>query len=370
MGPLRADLLKKELNIFTFKDLLEHFPYRHIDKTEIKRIRDIGPATDFIQVSGILSAYQITGEGRSKRLVAELRDASGTLELTWFQGINWVQKTLEAGKEYLVFGKPGFFMGKPQITHPEIELRKPENTAGKQFLEPIYPATEKLKSRGLNGRSIGKLVFSLFSVISERDIQENLPQPICEKLNLMGRWDAFRHIHFPSSPQMFEKALYRLKFEELFITQVRLGMIRSNRHRFSRGIIFPTVGRYFNDFYEKYLPFPLTGAQKRVLKEIRQDTARGRQMNRLLQGDVGSGKTIVALMAMLIAADNGFQSCLMAPTEILAQQHLRSIRDLLQDMPIEVRLLTGSVKSAERKKIIASTGIRRSKDPGRHARAD
>ena len=347
--------MKKELNIFTFKDLLEHFPYRHIDKTEVKRIRDITHATDFIQVSGILSAYHITGEGRAKRLVAELRDATGILELTWFQGINWVQKSLEAGKEYLVFGKPGFFMGKPQITHPEIELKKPANTEGKKFLEPIYPATEKLKARGLNGRNIGRLVFSLFSVITERDIPENLPQPIRDKLNLMGRWDAYRHIHFPSSSQMFEKALHRLKFEEFFIAQVRLGMIRSSRHRFSRGIVFGSVGRYFNDFYEKYLPFPLTGAQKRVLKEIRQDTARGRQMNRLLQGDVGSGKTIVALMSMLIAADNGYQSCLMAPTEILAQQHLRSISELLQDMPIEVKLLTGSVKSAARKKIISAT---------------
>lgn len=356
MGPLRADLLKKELNIFTFNDLLEHFPYRHIDKTEVKKIHNINQSVDYIQVSGILTSYHITGEGRAKRLIAELKDGTGMLELTWFQGIAYVQKSLEIGKEYLVFGKPGFFMGRPQITHPEIELKKPANTDGKAFLEPIYPATEKLKSRGLNGRNLGKLVFGLFSVLTEKDIPENLPQPIRQNLNLMSRWEAFRHIHFPSSIQMFERALYRLKFEEFFIAQVRMGMVRSNRHRFSHGIVFGSVGKYFNDFYERYLPFPLTGAQKRVIKEIRQDTARGRQMNRLLQGDVGSGKTIVALMSMLIAADNGYQSCLMAPTEILAQQHLRSIRDLLQDLPLEVRLLTGSVKSAERKKIIAATG--------------
>ncbi len=352
---MRADLLKKELNIFTFKDLLEHFPYRHIDKTEVKKIKDISPQTDFIQVAGTLTSYHITGTGRARRLVAELRDQTGTLELTWFQGISYIQKALESGKEYLVFGKPGFFMGKPQITHPEIELKKSANEEGKQFLEPIYPATEKLKARGLNGRNIGKLVFSLFSVISEKDIPEILPQPLKDNLNLIGRWEAFRHIHFPSSVPMFEKALYRLKFEEFFIAQVRLGMIRANRHRFSKGIVFESVGKNFNDFYGKHLPFALTGAQKRVLKEIRQDTARGRQMNRLLQGDVGSGKTIVALMAMLIAADNGFQSCLMAPTEILAQQHLRSLEDLLKEMSLKVKLLTGSIKSAARRKIIAET---------------
>lgn len=352
---MRADILKKELNIFSFKDLLEHFPYRHLDRTQVKKIKDIHFGTDFIQVSGKLMHVETVGAGRAKRLVAELRDNSGSLELTWFQGINWISKSLEVGKEYLVFGKPGFFMGKPQITHPEIELLKTETADGKSFLEPIYPATEKLKAKGLNGRNIGKLVFNLFALLNEKDLPEFLPEPLMKELNLMGRWEAFRHIHFPTTPQMHEGAVYRLKFEEFFIAQVRLGMLRSNRHRYSKGIIFPSVGKLFNDFYEKYLPFSLTGAQKRVLKEIRNDTAKGRQMNRLLQGDVGSGKTIVALMSMLMAIDNGYQTCMMAPTEILSQQHYESISKLVSGLPITVKLLTGSVKGAERKKILAET---------------
>jgi ATP-dependent DNA helicase RecG len=346
-------MLKKELQIFTFRDLLEHFPLRHIDKTEVKLIRDITYQTDFIQVAGRLTSFHITGTGRGRRLVGELQDSSGVLELTWFQGVNWISKSLEVGREYLVFGKPGFFLGKPQITHPEVELYTPEKAEGKGFLEPIYPATEKLKTKGLNGRNIGKLMFNLFTVITEKDLPENLPQHLISSLKLASRWDAYKGIHFPAGKEDYDRAVYRLKFEEFFLAQLRLGLIRSNRHRFSKGIVFSSVGLLFNTFYEKYLPFTLTGAQKRVLKEIRQDTARGRQMNRLLQGDVGSGKTIVALMSMLIAADNGFQSCMMAPTEILAQQHLAGITDLLREMPIRVRLLTGSVKAKERKKILA-----------------
>jgi ATP-dependent DNA helicase RecG len=353
VGPVRGDMLRKELQIFSFGDLLEHFPYRHVDKTEVKQIRDISYNTDFIQVAGKLTAFHVTGSGRGRRLVGELQDRSGILELTWFQGVNWISKSLEIGREYLVFGKPGFFLGKPQITHPEIELFTPDKAGGKSFLEPIYPTTEKLKTRGLNGRNIGKLVFNLFSVITAKEIPENLPEEIISQYKLMGRWDAYRSIHFPVTKEDQQRAVYRLKFEEFFLAQLRLGMIRSNRHRYSKGIVFSTVGELFNNFYEKYLPFQLTGAQKRVLKEIRQDTARGRQMNRLLQGDVGSGKTIVALMSMLIAADNGYQSCMMAPTEILAQQHYAGLSELLKDMPVKVRLLTGSVKAAERRKILA-----------------
>jgi ATP-dependent DNA helicase RecG len=346
-------MLKKELLIFTFKDLLEHFPLRHIDKTEVKLIRDITYQTDFIQVAGKLTAFHITGTGRGRRLVGELQDSSGVLELTWFQGVSWISRSLEVGREYLVFGKPGFFLGKPQITHPEVELYTPEKAGGKGFLEPIYPATEKLKTKGLNGRNIGKLMFNLFSVLSEKDLPENLPQHLINALKLTSRWQAYKGIHFPGGKEDFDRAVYRIKFEEFFLAQLRLAMIRSNRQRYSKGIVFSSVGVLFNGFYEKYLPFSLTGAQKRVLKEIRQDTAHGRQMNRLLQGDVGSGKTIVALMTMLIAADNGFQSCMMAPTEILAQQHLTGITELLKEMPVEVRLLTGSVKTKERKKILA-----------------
>lgn len=355
MGPVRGDMLRKELQIHTFQDLLEHFPYRHVDKTEVKLISDIQFKPDYIQVSGTLLHYEIVGLGRGKRLVAEIRDNSGVLELTWFQGITWVEKMLEKGREYLVFGKPGFFMGKPQMTHPEIERYTPEKGSGKSFLEPIYPTTEKLKARGLNGRSLAKLTFNLFSVLTQKDIIEILPDYLIKDLDLMSRWNAFRHIHFPSGKTEFEAAQQRIKFEEFFLAQLRLGMIRSSRHRFSRGIVFAKVGEQFNTFYEKHLPFQLTGAQKRVLKEIRQDTAGGRQMNRLLQGDVGSGKTIVALMSMLIASGNGYQSCMMAPTEILSQQHFEGISKLVKDLPICVRLLTGSVKAKQRRKILEET---------------
>ena len=349
-------MLRKELNIFTFRDMLEHFPYRHIDKTRVNKIRDIAYQTDFIQVAGKITNFHITGHGRARRLVAELQDDTGVLELTWFQGVNWISKTLETGKQYLVFGKPGFFMGKPQITHPEMEVLTPEKLGGKSFLEPIYPTTEKLKAKGLNGRNIGKLVANLFQVIPSEEIEENLPEPLRKKLRLVGRWDAYKQIHFPADQAGHQEAVRRVKFEEFFLAQVRLGMIRANRHRYSRGIVFEKVGKLFNEFYENNLPFELTGAQKRVFKEIRTDTARGRQMNRLLQGDVGSGKTIVALMAMLLAADNGYQSCMMAPTEILAQQHYEGITRLVEGLGVEVRLLTGSVKSASRKKILEEIG--------------
>jgi ATP-dependent DNA helicase RecG len=352
VGPFRADLLKKELGIFTFGQLLDLFPYRHVDKTSIRFISDITPQTEYILLSGTISGIEITGEKRSKRLTALLTDKTGTLELTWFQGINWIHKSIIPGSNYLVYGKPGFFMGKPQITHPELDPVQTESTETRNFMEPVYPSTEKLKARGLTGRSIGKLTFNLFSILSEKEIPEILPEAIVGNENFPSRWDAYRNIHFPVSPEAYDRALKRLKFEEFFIAQVRLGLLKSSRHRFSRGFIFEKVGILFNDFYKHHLPFSLTGAQKRVLKEIRKDTGSGRQMNRLLQGDVGSGKTIVALMSMLIAADNGFQSCLMAPTEILAQQHFQSLSTLLKDLPVNVQVLTGSTKTAKRRKIL------------------
>jgi len=342
-------MLKKELGIFTFSDLLNLFPYRHVDKTRVSLIRDIYPNTEYIQVAGKIISSEILGEKRGRRLVAQIRDSSGILELTWFQGIPWIQKSLKPGNDYLVFGRVSFFLGKPQITHPEMELLTQEKSDPKQHLEPIYPSTEKLKAKGLTGRAIGKLTMQLFSMIRERDLPENLPDELLNKLKLGSRFLSYRDVHFPADPQKYDEALKRLKFEELFLAQLRLGMIRARRHRFSAGFIFGQVGVLFNSFYKEHLPFDLTGAQKRVLKEIRQDVGRGRQMNRLLQGDVGSGKTIVAVLCMLLAADNGFQSCLMAPTEILAQQHFESISDLLKDMPVSVRLLTGSTKKAGRK---------------------
>lgn len=307
---------------------------------------------DFVQVRGKLLSFEVVGQYKGKRLQAVLQDGTGTLELTWFQGIPWVQKRLQEGGDYLVFGKLSFFMSKPQLVHPDLDVYTPDKGEGKQGWEPVYPTTEKLKAKGLNGRSLGKLTAALLPQVHPADLPENLPDWLRNELQLPSRYDAYRMIHFPASQEEYDSALRRLKFEELFFAQLRMGMIKSNRHRFSKGVVFEKVGDLFNTFYNEHLPFELTNAQKRVVKEIRQDTARGVQMNRLLQGDVGSGKTIVALLSMLLAADNGFQSCLMAPTEILAQQHYNSISRLLSDMPVRVELLTGSVKKAERKKIL------------------
>lgn len=334
--------------------MLEHFPIRHIDKTKISRIADIHPDTEYIQVVGKLLFFETIGENRAKRLVAQLRDGSGSLELAWFQGISWVQKNLTLGVDYLVFGKVGFFNGKPQIVHPEIEAFVPAVAGAKTHLEPVYPSTEKLKARGFSGRQIGKLTQQLVAQVQPKDIAENLPQALIERLQLLPRFQAVRATHFPTSIQEYEKAIFRLKFEEFFIAQVRLNLVRLQRHKSSRGVVFEKVGDLFNDFYNHHLPFQLTGAQKRVLKEIRTDTARGHQMNRLLQGDVGSGKTIVALLSMLLAADNGYQSCLMAPTEILAQQHYTGLSSLLKDMPVTIEILTGSTKAKKRREILAA----------------
>lgn len=346
-------MLKRELQIFTFEDLLNHFPLRHLDRTSIQLIGQINPVMDHVQVRGVVISMETLGERRAKRLVVYLRDKTGIIELIWFQGITWVEKLITVGQEYLAFGKLGFFLGKPQLNHPEIESVKETNAAGKSYLEPIYPVTEKLKVRGLNGRAIGKLMEQLFLVLEEKEVTEFMPVSLLQKHNYISRYKAYLHLHFPPTLAHHQVALERMKYEELFVAQMRLGMLRSTRHRFSRGITFAQVGETFNTFYHEHLPFELTNAQKRVLKEIRQDTGTGRQMNRLLQGDVGSGKTIVALMSMLIAVDNGFQSCIMAPTEILARQHAEQFALLLAPLGIEVGLLTGSTKTAERRTILA-----------------
>ena len=351
-GPQRADLLKKELAIFSFRDLLYHFPYRHVDKTRIIKIIDINAVTDYAQVQGRLTYFETLGERSGKRLVAYLKDDTGTIELTWFKGLTWMEKFLKQDEQYIAFGKISFFMGKPQILHPELEAVTSVVNGAKNYLEPVYPATEKLKARKLGGRQIGKLTEALFSLLSVKDIPENLPASLIARLKLMPRFEAFKQIHLPSSTEMYDQAVRRLKFEELFVTQLRLAMVRSERHRKSKGVVFEKVGVLFNSFYGEHLPFELTGAQKRVLKEIRQDTASQHQMNRLLQGDVGSGKTIVALMSMLLAVDNGYQACLMAPTEILAQQHFATLRELLKHLPVDIQLLTGSTPAKERKKIM------------------
>ncbi len=353
VGPLRADLLKKELSIFTFGDLLNHFPFRYIDRTKLNAIGDITPAADFAQVAGVLISYEVVGQRQGKRLVAQLKDKTGIIELTWFQGHNWVQKQLETGQSYLAFGRISFFNGMPQIVHPDFEVLSPEKPLEKSFLEPVYSTTEKLKSKGLGTRQLAKLTFQLLGMIREKDMEENLPESILNQVGFISRFKAYNQAHFPQNISEYENAVRRLKFEELFIVQMRMNLLRSSRHRYSQGVLFAKVGDLFNEFYSKHLPFELTNAQKRVIKEIRTDTAKGRQMNRLLQGDVGSGKTIVAVLIMLLAADNGFQSCMMAPTEILAQQHYQTVSTLLQRMNVPVRLLTGSTKTAERKKILS-----------------
>ncbi|HET9430886.1 MAG TPA: ATP-dependent DNA helicase RecG, partial [Chitinophagaceae bacterium] len=352
VGPQRAELLRKELNIFTFEDLLNHFPYRHIDKTKIDLIRDISAQLEYVQVAATLISFEVVGQKAGRRLVAQVKDQTGSLELTWFQGVSWIQKSLQKGQTYLIYGRLSFFQGLPQIIHPEMELLSEGKKEAKNFLEPIYPTTEKLKVRGMGGRQIGKLTQVLIAMLREKDVPENLPDSLLDQLKLLPRLSAYRNIHFPPGIKEYSDAVKRLKFEELFLAQLRLAMIRSERHRYSQGVIFDKVGEYFLTFFKEYLPFDLTAAQKRVIREIRTDTGRGRQMNRLLQGDVGSGKTIVAVLIMLLAIDNGYQACLMAPTEILARQHFDTITSLLEELNISVDLLTGSARSARRKKII------------------
>jgi ATP-dependent DNA helicase RecG len=352
VGPSKAELIKKELGVFTFGDLLELFPYRHIDRTQITKIKDINYATDFVQVAGKITQLEQLGDKRSRRLVAYLHDGTGEIELIWFQGITWIEKSLSIGVSYLVYGKAGFFNNQPQIAHPETELITSEKTSSKNVLEPIYPSTEKLRLRGLGGKQLALLTNHLFTLLSPKDLQENLPDEIINKYVLMPRYRAFQAIHFPTSVEEYQAAIRRLKFEELFIAQLRLGLMRFGRHSFSKGSVFDKVGELFTDFYQNHMPYELTGAQKKVLKEIRKDTGSGKQMNRLLQGDVGSGKTMVALLCMLIAAGNGYQSCLMAPTEILARQHLASISTLVKPIKISIKLLTGSTPNKIKKEIL------------------
>lgn len=354
VGPLRADLLKKELGIFTYEDLLNHFPFRHIDRTSVSAIAALKQEADFAQVAGVVLQVEILGQRAGKRLVAQFKDKTGIMELTWFKGINWIQKTIIPGQSYLVYGRLGFFNGRPQFVHPEVERIDAAQPIEKNYLEPVYSTTEKLKARGLGGRQLAKLTQALITQLSPAILPEIFSLSLAKELGLMGRLEAYQQIHFPFNAEKANQALKRLKFEEFFIAQLRIQLVRAQRHHQSAGVVFEKVGDAFNRYYSTCLPFELTGAQKRVLKEIRTDTAKGRQMNRLLQGDVGSGKTIVALLAMLLAVDNGYQACIMAPTEILAQQHFASIQASLSTIGLSVALLTGSTKTAERKKLLAA----------------
>jgi ATP-dependent DNA helicase RecG len=350
VGTARADVLKKELAVKNFEDLLQHFPFRHIDRTRYYKIKDIQQDLPYVQVIARLTHKELLGEKHTKRLVAQVQDETGVMELVWFQGIKWVEKNLIVGKAYILFGKPGSFNGKAQMSHPELDLYSPEimQRKGNMTLQPVYSSTEKLKQFTLDSKGLEKLISGLLDQHA-RDIHENLPLYIINKFKLMGRADAYRNIHFPEDANKLAEAKHRIKFDELFFLQLKLLKNKLLRVQKFKGNIFDKVGPYFNEFYHNKLPFDLTNSQKKVLKEIRQDTQRGVQMNRLLQGDVGSGKTVVALMSMLIAIDNGFQTCIMAPTEILANQHYQTIKSLVGNDFIEVALLTGSTKPKDRK---------------------
>lgn len=350
VGTARADVLKKELGVKTLEDLLQHFPFRHIDRTRFYKIKDIQDDLPYVQVIARVIRKELLGEKHTKRLVAQVQDDTGIMELVWFQGIKWVEKNLTVGKAYILFGKPGSFNGKAQMSHPEFDLYGSEaaQRKGNLTLQPVYSSTEKLKQFTLDSKGIQKLVATLLDQYA-REIRENLPLYIVNKFRLMNRADAYRNIHFPEDANKLAEARHRLKFEELFFLQLKLLKNKLLHTQKFKGNVFDKIGPYFNEFYNERLPFDLTNAQKRVLREIRQDTQRGVQMNRLLQGDVGSGKTVVALMSMLIAIDNGFQTCIMAPTEILASQHYQTIKSLVGDGFIEVALLTGSVKNKDRK---------------------
>ena len=350
VGLSRAEVLKKELGLATFEDLLRHFPYKYIDRTRFYKIKDIEPDMPYVQVLARLTHKEILGEKHTKRIVLQAQDDTGIMELVWFQGIKWVEKSLVIGKAYILFGKPTFFNGKAQMAHPEVEVYAPGALAkqGNLTLQPAYNSTEKLKQFSLDSKGIQKLTAQLLDQHA-KDIHENLPLYIINRFKLMPRREAFRQIHFPEDANMLNEARNRLKFEELFILQLKLLKTKLHRTQKFKGNIFSNVGHYFNEFYHHKLPFELTNSQKKVLKEIRQDTQRGVQMNRLLQGDVGSGKTVVALMSMLIAIDNGFQTCIMAPTEILASQHYATIKSLVGDDFVEVALLTGSTPQKARK---------------------
>lgn len=353
VGPQRADLLKKELHIFTFGDLLHHFPFRYVDRTSFYKINQLTPNTQYVQITGKVVETNVAGEHRSKRFIAYFADETGEMELVWFQGIKWVQKAVESGKKYVVFGKPAIFKGQYSIVHPDITPFEENAASPGGRLQPMYSSTEKLKTRGLHSKGIENLLATLLALVTPHDVEENLPQNLLNKFHFVSRYEAFRQIHLPENEKDLEKATRRLKFEELFFSQLRILQLKLGRKRASAGFLFGRLDTYFNNFYHQKLPFELTNAQKKVIKEIRADLVSGKQMNRLLQGDVGSGKTIVSLLVMLMAVDNGFQSAMMVPTELLALQHFRNITRLSEGLNLNVALLTASVKGRERKKILA-----------------
>ena len=353
VGPQRGELLRKELNIGTFGDLLLHYPFRYVDRSRFHLVREINEELPNVQLRGTLSGIKTLGEKQAKRLVAKLTDASGSIELVWFKGIRWLQPVLKEGGEYIVFGKPTLFREKFNIAHPEIEAAEQWQQAGQAQLQPVYSTTEKAGAKGVNSRGIWKLQQALLPQLAGQ-VPETLTDELIAVLGGMPKEEALRQAHQPLDQSRLDSAIRRLKFEELFFIQLQLLMQKVLMQRDVRGNVFGQVGDLFNTFYKQHLPFQLTNAQKRVVKEIRHDMGSGKQMNRLLQGDVGSGKTLVALLSMLIALDNGFQAAILAPTEILAQQHFNTLVGFLRDMPLQVRLLTGSTKAPERKGLLTA----------------
>jgi ATP-dependent DNA helicase RecG len=353
VGPKKAELLNKELSIFTFRDLLYYFPYKYIDRTRFYKIAELDPDLPFVQIKGTIKGYSTEGKGTGKRLVADFQDDTGTLKLIWFKGGKWITGSFTPGVEYIVFGKPGVFNGIINIIHPEIEASDKLADRLNSALQAQYSSTEKLKNQFVSSKTISKLIGNMLKQL-KISIPDTLPEYLVTRYKLMDLHKALHKIHFPANPEELEKARYRLKFEELFYIQLNLLRLKTNRNLKLKGFIFSSVVDNFNNFYYNNLPFTLTDAQKRVIKEIRKDLGSGKQMNRLLQGDVGSGKTLVALMSMLIAIDNGYQTCIMAPTEILANQHYQTISKLLEGINIKICLLTGSSKKSSRKSIAES----------------
>ncbi len=348
VGPKRAELLAKELKIKTFGDLVYYFPYKYIDRTKFYKISEVHAQMPYIQIKGKIRSMDTVGTGHKQRLTAKFYDDTGSIELVWFQSVKWQLENLELNKEYIVFGKPSEFNGRINVVHPEMETEEEKQLKPAGLFQAHYVTTENMKKKYLISKTINKFQLTLIS-LAKGKIKETLPGYITRRLKLVSLEEALSIIHKPENTTDLKNARFRLKFEELFIIQLKILALKHNRENKFKGFRFEKVGYNFNKFYSDFLPFELTGAQKKVLKEIRRDVNRNVQMNRLLQGDVGSGKTLVALMTMLLAMDNGFQSCLMAPTEILAQQHFQSISNFLNGMGIEVGLLTGSSKASERK---------------------
>ena len=351
VGPQRAAVLNKELNIYSLRDLLYNFPYKYVDRSRLYYIREIDGNMPYIQLRGKILSFETFGEGRQRRLVGHFSDGTGVVDLVWFQGLKFVMGKYKANEEFIVFGKPTMFNGRINIAHPDIDPAG-ELVLSDMGLQPYYNTTEKMKRMNLNSHALEKLMKNLFHTLQHEAFDETLSPSIIEQHHLLPLTEALYHIHFPRNPELLRKAQYRLKFEELFYIQLNLLRYTKERRNKFRGLVFEKVGAIFNTFYSNNLPFELTGAQKRVIKEMRRDMGSGRQMNRLLQGDVGSGKTLVALMTMLIALDNGFQACMMAPTEILAAQHYETICRFLEGMKVRVELLTGTIKGKRRETIL------------------